>query len=294
MLEIRTIIVPIDFSKRSEPSIEHADALAQLFDARLEIVHVVPPSPHEYAAFDEGFYAAAAAPGLQRFQEALEQRMTSTLERRKPKSPYASAVRRGDPAGEIESFTQEKQGDLLVMPTHGYGAFRRFMLGSVTNKVLHDVKIPVFTGVHVPEISEFDPEPYKRVACAVDLHEHSEETLRWAWDLAKACEEDLLVIHAAPQLEASGSYGDWFPPDTTEQVVEGAKKSVRALMAKVGCEGQVVVESAEPVRFIRKAAEENYADLLVVGRRPHKGILSGLREHAYAIIREAPCPVISV
>ncbi len=37
------------------------------------------------------------------------------------------------------------------MPTHGYGPFRRFILGSVTAKVLHDADCPVWTGVHLEE-----------------------------------------------------------------------------------------------------------------------------------------------
>ena len=41
------------------------------------------------------------------------------------------------------------------MPTHGYGPFRRFILGSNTAKVLHDADCPVWTGVHVEEIPAF-------------------------------------------------------------------------------------------------------------------------------------------
>jgi len=36
-----------------------------------------------------------------------------------------------------------------MMPTHGLGGFRRFLLGSVTAKVLHDADCPVWTGVHL-------------------------------------------------------------------------------------------------------------------------------------------------
>jgi nucleotide-binding universal stress UspA family protein len=180
------------------------------------------------------------------------------------------------------------------MPTHGYGPFRRFVLGSVVSKVLHDVKIPVFTGAHVPELTPIDPDPYKRIACAIDLHEHSEEVLRWAWDFAKACQEDLIVIHAAPRVEVGGTYGNWFPPEARESIEKGAREAVADLMAKVGCHGEVHVASAEPADFIRSAADESYADILVIGRDTQSGPLKGLREHAMAIIREAPCPVISV
>ena len=55
----------------------------------------------------------------------------------------------GDPEAQIAAFTQAEDIQLIVMPTHGYGVFRRFLIGSGTSKVLHDVSCPVLTGVHV-------------------------------------------------------------------------------------------------------------------------------------------------
>ena len=79
-----------------------------------------------------------------------------------------------------------------------------------------------------------------------------------------------------------------------EQIVAGARKSVDEMLAKLGIKAEVHVDSAEPVSYIRDVADRSYADVLVIGRAPKGGVLSGLREHSYAIVREAPCPVISV
>jgi nucleotide-binding universal stress UspA family protein len=294
MLAIRNILVPVDFSGRSIAGAEHAVELGKKFGARLCFAHFVPPSPYEYAAFDEGFYAASAWPSLEQVRESLEKRMDQLIETVKPAGQVEKVIRRGDPAREIEALIVEKKIDLAVMPTHGYGPFRRFVLGSVVSKVLHDVKIPVFTGAHVPELTPIDPDPYKRIACAIDLHEHSEEVVRWAWELAKACQQDLIVIHAAPRVEVGGTYGNWFPPETRDAVEQAARTGVEELLAKVGCKAEVHVRCADPVGYIREKADESYADILVIGRDAQKGPLRGLREHAMAIVREAPCPVISV
>ncbi len=294
MLDIRNILVPVDFSDRSIAAAEHAAELGRKLDARLVFAHFVPPSPYEYAAFDEGFYAASAWPNLEQVRESLEHRMDELIEKVKPAGAVEKVISRGDPAREIAALVTEKAIDLAVMPTHGYGRFRRFVLGSVVSKVLHDVRIPVFTGSHVPELTPIDPDPYKRIACAIDLHEHSEEVLAWAWDLAKACQEDLIVIHAAPRVEVGGSYGNWFPPETRDALERGARAAIDEMLAKVGCAAEVHVRSTEPVPYIREKADEAYADILVIGRHPHDGPLEGLREHALAIVREAPCPVISV
>lgn len=49
----------------------------------------------------------------------------------------------GDPASEIINEAQEGDYDLVIMRTHGMGATKRFMLGSVTNKVVHHIKKPI-------------------------------------------------------------------------------------------------------------------------------------------------------
>ncbi len=54
----------------------------------------------------------------------------------------------GDPASLIIDYTNDNGIDLICLPTHGYGTFRRALLGSVTAKVLHDAGIPVWTSAH--------------------------------------------------------------------------------------------------------------------------------------------------
>jgi nucleotide-binding universal stress UspA family protein len=294
MPNIKTILAPVDFSDRAVHALEHADALAKLFGARIIVAHFVPPSPYEYAAFDEGFFAAATWPEMEEVREKLEKRLDEVIVKARVKAETEKIVQRGDAVNEIVALVEDRGVDLVILPTHGYGPFRRFVLGSVTNKVLHDVEIPVFTGTHVPEIAPIDPEPYKRIACAIDLSDQSEEVLRWAHEMAEATANDLIVIHAAPRLEVGGAYGDWFPPETREQIVANARQAVDKMLAKLGIKAEVHVDSAEPVSYIRDVADRSYADLLIIGRAPKGGLLSGLREHAYAIVREAPCPVISV
>ena len=295
MSPIKTILAPVDFSERSCHGLEHAAAFARIFDSRVIVAPSLPPSPYEYAAFDEGFFAAAAWPELGEVREKLEARLDGLIEQANLTAPTEKIVRRGDPVTEIEDIIEKQNVDLVMLPTHGYGPFRRFVLGSVTNKVLHDVKIPVFTGAHVPEIAPIDKEPYKRIACAIDLLRPQRGRSRWAHQLSQSCADDLVVIHAAPRIEVGGAYGDWFPPESREQIVANALQGVQELLAKLNITAEVHVDSAEPVSYIREVADRAYADLLVIGRGPaDSGLLSGLREHAYAIIREAPCPVVSV
>ncbi len=294
MLDIQTILAPIDFSDNSVAAAEHAGALADRLGSRVIVAHFIPPAPYEYAAFDEGFYAAAAWADTGEAKAVLEKRLRDLVAGALPGREVEQIVRQGDPVTGIEELVKEREVGMIVMPTHGYGPFRRMLLGSVTNKVLHDLTLPIFTGAHVPEIKLRNREPYKRIACAVDLPPHGEETLRWAWDFAQACKQDLIVIHAAPRVESGGTFGDWFPPEIREDLIQHSREAVDEMIAKVGCRAEVHIDSAEPVAYVAERARELGADVLIIGRNPHGGVWSGLRRHANAIIRTAPCSVISV
>ena len=58
-------------------------------------------------------------------------------------------IAEGEPAREIIRYAHENEVSLIMMPSHGFGPFRRFMIGSTTAKVLHDAHIPVWTDAHV-------------------------------------------------------------------------------------------------------------------------------------------------
>ena len=57
---------------------------------------------------------------------------------------------------------------------------------------------------------------------------------------------------------------------------------------------EIAVEGGDPPRVICQVAAANHADLLVIGRGSAAGLFGRLRTNAYAIIRQSPCPVVSV
>src|ERR1035438_1854787 len=91
--------------------------------------------------------------------ERLEQRKTELaayLGGQCPDIPLIQEVVEGDPAGQIVDYARDHDIGLIVMATHGYGPFRRFLLGSVTAKVLHDAGCPVWTGPHLEEAPSYE------------------------------------------------------------------------------------------------------------------------------------------
>src|SRR5262249_39220234 len=106
-------------------------------------------------------------------------------------------VLEGDAALEIVEYARVEKAGLIVMPTHGYGPFRRFIVGSVTTKVLHDAQCPVLTGVHVERREDQQAFGVGRILCAIGLGPDDARVLRWAEEFAKAAGSYLVAGHVA-------------------------------------------------------------------------------------------------
>jgi len=159
------------------------------------------------------------------------------------------------------------------MPTHGYGPFRRFILGSITAKVLHDADCPVWTGVHLEDAPAASV-PLRRIVCAVDLGPQSSKTLCWAASLAAQFGAHLTLLHV------------------TLGAADAARQELERLRSFVHAEAELRVVAGDPPAAICAAAEG--ADLLAIGRGSAAGVFGRLRANAYSIIRQSPCPVVSI
>jgi len=189
----------------------------------------------------------------------------------------------GDPGHEIVSYAQEHQVDLIMMPTHGHGPFRALLLGSVTAKVLHDVRCPVWTGIHAEEMTAHSPDRWKRVLCALETNEHGESVLKWTWDFARQQSLELQLLHAVAG--ADGMWTEQSDPSMYEFLFHAARERLAKLQAAAGTSLEVRLTGGSVASAVHQAAVDYDADLVVIGRREH---------NASAIIRAAPCPVISI
>jgi nucleotide-binding universal stress UspA family protein len=181
--------------------------------------------------------------------------------------------------------------DLIMMPTQGLGTFRRLILGSTTTKVLHDAECPVWTGVHLEDAPPLEAISCRRIVCAVDLQAASVLVLDWASHLADEYQAELTLLHVIPE---SDSYR---PRNAREETA--AREAVRSKLGDLakaagGRPVDVRVEPGQPAKTAARVAAEIGADLLVIGRRAVPGPSGRLEATAYAMIRQSPCPVVSV
>jgi nucleotide-binding universal stress UspA family protein len=292
MSMLSKILAPVEFSPRCKGAVQYAEALARHFHSQIVLLHVVIPPFAKYSSIEAMAYTNAA----EMAEELVEQR-TAELAAFPGTDPDGVVFRRvvveGDPALTIADFAAEENASLIVMPTHGYGPFRRFLLGSVTAKVLHDARCPVWTGPHMEQAPDYSTLDFRNVLCAVDLGLQSRQVMCWAATFARDFCAELTVVHAIPA-SATRLGGFYFDPDWRIELTRQAKERIDFLMSDMQITGKVRVEQGEAAVCVDEVAREIHADAVVIGRGRAGGMLGRLPTHAYAIVRQAPCPVVAI
>jgi nucleotide-binding universal stress UspA family protein len=290
MIPLKKILLPVDFSERSPGAAHFARHLAGHFGSQVVMLHVMNRAEYAIGAPELAGVLLGDWNDTRKAeaQKALDSFLTEEFEG----VAVSRVLLEGDPAVEIVEYAHDEQVDLVILPTHGYGPFRRFILGSVTAKVLHDVDCPVWTGVHLAEVPAPTAIRFRNVLCAVDLGPQSEKTLGWAKAFAGEFGAALHLVHALPMLGAGQS--EYFDPDWRIMLANQAKEQIEELQRKAGTNAQVTLDSGDVAKVVHAAAVATSADLLVIGRSSSAGIMGRLRANAYAIIRESPCPVVSL
>ena len=277
MPQIKKILFPVDFSDSCLATARYVQALAGRFEAAIMLLHVVGMGEHTLA--DELLPVKRAQ--LDAF--LADELKYFTVER---------VCVKGDPSPEIVNTAKRWGADLVAMPTHGVGAFRRLLLGSVTAKVLHDLHCPVWTSAHLEKAPRLEEIHCRRILCAVDLTERSRNILAWAAWLAGEYQASLGIVHATAALPTP-YYGWNLAAEFTRSVSEQTARRIENLQKETGTEAsRIYVDSGDPATVVAQAAREFDAELLVMGRHGGPGIY--LPQNAYAILRESPCPVISI
>ena len=273
MFPPKKILFPVDFSERCSSAARMVEIFAGRFEAELTLVNVLEPLSYNDIPVD----SAAIA----------EQRLATFLVDELKHFDVKRVLLDGDPACQILEYAHQQGSDLIMLPTHGYGGFRRLMLGSVTAKILHAAECPVWTGVHMENVPPLEDIKIRKILCAIDLESQSCPTASWAKKLAAEFGAGLAIVHAVP--------GARNGTENSEQALKDkAMEKVHGVQACVGSQAPVFVIADEVADAVCECAAEQQADLVLIGRSVKNGVMGRLRANAYSIIRQSPCPVVSV
>jgi nucleotide-binding universal stress UspA family protein len=278
MIHIKKIMVPVDFSEASKKAVNYGLSLALQFDARLLLAHISPFEPQAYDSAKTQLLALIP----EEFRECLT---------------FEIIVKGGDVRAEILGIVSDREIDLVVMGSHGRGYFERLLLGSVTERMLRKLPVPVLTVSHLDpdkEIHTPGAVTLERILYASDLSEGTEDGLRFSMRLARGLDAALTVVHVVDPINYSFFGGEAAALDP----LGSAEGQLRRLLDAVS-DGTVPITSmiveGTPYERINNLALECNSDLIVINLQG-KGRLERtlLGATAERVVRTATVPVLSL
>ena len=251
MLSLSKILIPIDFSERCFRAARYAIPLAEHFRSAVTFLHV--GSDHRSDPNASVQHLVEAQIKLQDFLRAAFSHLSVKRE-----------LRFGDPAAEIVAYASSDGSDLIMMPTHGYGEFRRLLLGSVTTKVPHDANCPIWTGAHISSRKSLEWIAPKVILCAIDLNRSGEETLAWASELASSLKAMIEIVYAEPRFESFSE--EYYSSNFYFKIMADANQKLDEIQRRAGTHARAHVEPGRVAEAVINTAERLSADLVVIGR----------------------------
>jgi nucleotide-binding universal stress UspA family protein len=272
------ILFPVDFSDRCQASKPLVTSWARKFNAKLTLLHTIQIPISAYGGPD-GYPIIIDIPGIEANAKArLDQFDIGVSAER--------IVRVGDPALETIEYAHKNGVDLIMMPTHGYGMFRSLLIGSVAAKVLHDAHCPVWTNAHEGRAE------IRNVLCAIELGEGTVALIRAARQLADSFQATLRLIHGVPGMETRPE--KYLDTDFHGALIQMSREEIARIQQLEDTKLEVSVESGSVSHVVRDAVKEFNVDVVVIGRGKLQERFGRLRSNDYAIIRDSPCPVLSI
>src|SRR5690242_1650322 len=118
-------------------------AIAKKFNSVVTLLHVFDASdPFGYGALSS---TRTYGTDVVQLQEREEKEISHFAESTFLGLEVTRVLEFGKPGPEITRYASQHNTDLVLMPTHGYGGFKRLLLGSVASAVLHEARCPVWT-----------------------------------------------------------------------------------------------------------------------------------------------------
>lgn len=288
MLPFKKILFPIDYSEPCRAVVPYVQDMIRHFSASLTLVHA---SGLGLEALQYGELTIVDPAWEAELRAIEEKRIRDFAAEMFPGEHVESFAERGDVATLIHEVVQHQGADLVMLPTHGLGPVRRFLLGSVAAKLLHDITTVVWTGVNSTIAEHHAAIPYKSIVCALDHTDEAEAILRAAAAFAESYSARLSLFHVVETPPPAWDV-DFMP--YKKALMDSADHWLWELKRTLGLDVPHAVIDSSVADGVRQAAIQNHADLVIVGRGHSQGAFGKMWSKLYPIVRESPCPVLSI
>jgi nucleotide-binding universal stress UspA family protein len=284
-MAIHRILFPVDFSDSCVAMAPIVERAASITSAEVTLLHVLEPS---YSGFE--LWIRPLREVKADLRVVAREKLHSFLQSEFPHS--ARVLVEGEAGSQIACVAREQHFDEIIMPTHA-NVFRRTLLGSTAAKVLNDADCPVLTTRHAETISP-RPIDHREWLCAVGLQEDSKRVMRYSVELAKPVGANLTLVHVISTSETRGPIELDLGEELQTDERKTAHRRIEEFLKEIGAKAPIHIIRGPIKDSLTEAASRFAADALIIGRSPQPGSLGRMRDLTYAVVRDAPCPVLSV
>ncbi|MFC7187178.1 universal stress protein [Halorubrum yunnanense] len=281
------ILLPFDGSDGAAEALHHAAEIAHWADATIHVLFVADTRRDSVTVVETQVVDALVQEGEDIVEEAEKTLDTLGVD-------YDSDVVQGHPAPTIVEYAEQDEYDVIVMPTRGREGVSRYLIGSVTEKVVRLSSVPVLTARMRPD--EQLVFPYETILLPTDGSAGAARAAEHGLSLAAALDATVHVLSVVDDTSLGLDVRSTVSGREREQAATDAVDDLVSEAETRGVSNSVRhVEHGSPIEVILDAIESNDIHAVVMGTTGRRGsdrILLG--SVAEKTVRSAPVPVITV
>ena len=280
--QIRHVLAPTDLSEAGVTALRYARFFAEKMPAKLTVMYSDPVVyPVDVVGGTPSIYVESAPERIAEMEKELEVYAQRWLEG----CPHEILATTGQPVPMVLRIAAERGADLIVMGTHALRGWRRTILGSVTEGVLHGSRCPVLTvsSLHRMPVMHGDI-GITKIICPVNFTDVARESLEYAAKLAEILGAEVVIVHVSEP----GVVSDLVADET--RVREWMEPEMRAI-----CTFRELVLRGGAAERVLDCIDDIGGDLLVIGAQ-HKFFRDAtvIGTTTERLVRFAQCPVLTV
>jgi nucleotide-binding universal stress UspA family protein len=280
------ILLPYDGSDGAAEVLHHASEIAHWADASIQILYVADSTRDSVTVVEGETVDALVQQGEDIVEEAEKTLDTLGI-------TYETDVVQGNPAPTIVDYAEQYGQDLIVMPTHGREGISRYLVGSVSEKVVRLSSVPVLSVRMQPD--ETLAFPYENILVPTDGSDAASYAADHLVEFAAELDATLHVLSVVDDAALGIDVRSTISGEESEQAAEEAVEAVVSMADEHGVETASYVEHGTPAEEILDCIDANDIEAVgmgTTGRRGTDRILLG--SVAEKTVRSAPVPVLTV
>jgi nucleotide-binding universal stress UspA family protein len=281
------ILLPFDGSDGAAEALHHAAEISHWADATIHVLFVADTRRDSVTVVETEVVDSLVQEGEDIVEEAEKTLTTLGVD-------YDSDVVQGYPAPTIVEYAEQYEYDVIVMPTHGREGVSRYLLGSVTEKVVRLSSIPVLTARMQPD--EQLVFPYETILLPTDGSAGASHAAEHGLSLAAALDATVHVLSVVDETSLGLDVRSTISGQEREQAATDAVDDLVSEAETHGVSNSVRhVEHGSPIEVILDTIDSNDIHAVVMGTTGRRGsdriLLGSVAEQT---VRSAPVPVITV